>query len=284
MDRMRLMQLQMRVPDDVEAALRAVESGCRRAAEAGADLLALPEMFCCPYEATRFPAYAQEAGGPVWRRCAELARTYGIYLSAGSVPERGADGAVYNTAYVFDRRGRQIARHRKAHLFDIAVAGGQVFRESDTLRAGDAVTVFGTEFGPVGLCVCYDLRFPELVRLMALRGARLILAPAAFNLTTGPAHWSLTFRAQAVFHQVFTAGTAPARDMTASYHSWGHTIAVDPWGNVLGELDEKEGYQLLELDLSETERVRAQLPLLRHRRTDLYTLEEKSGQGSGAQC
>lgn len=284
MDHLRLMQLQMRVPSDVETALARAEAGCRLAAERGADLLALPEMFCCPYETANFPLYAQPEGGPVWQALSAMAGTYGIYLSAGSVPERGADGAVYNTAYVFDRRGRQIARHRKAHLFDIAVEGGQVFRESDTLRAGDAVTVFDTEFGPMGLCVCYDLRFPELVRLMALRGARLILVPAAFNMTTGPAHWELTFRAQAVFHQVFTAGTAPARDLAASYHSWGHTIAVDPWGKVLGQLDEAEGFQILDLDLSETDRVRAQLPLTRHRRTDIYTLTERETQGRGARC
>lgn len=270
---MRILQWQMKpTAEPAEAPMR-VEAACRRAKELGADLLALPEMFCCPYEAERFPAYAEPEGGALYQRCAALAREYGLYLSAGSMPERGADGGVYNTAYVFDREGRRIARHRKMHLFDIDVAGGQSFRESETLSAGSFVTVFDTEFGKFGLCICYDFRFPELCRLMALRGARLILVPAAFNMTTGPLHWELTFRAQAVFHQVYTVGTAPARDLSASYRSWGHSIAVDPWGKVLAQLDGDEGAQLVELDLAETDAVRAQIPLLKHRRTDVYRLE-----------
>ena len=107
---------------------------------------------------------------------------------------------------------------------------------------------------------------------MALQGAQIVLVPAAFNLTTGPLHWELTFRSQAVFNQFFALGTAPARDLSASYHSWGHTIAVDPWGQILAELDEKEGQQIVDLDLNRIKQVRQQLPLLQHRRTDLYSL------------
>lgn len=271
MDTIRILQYQMSVPDCPEAALDCAEDACKQAAHMNADMVTLPEMFCCPYETVNFPIYAQDEGGPLWRRCAELAKTYGVYLSAGSMPERSMDGKIYNTAYIFDRNGAQIAKHRKMHLFDINVAGGQAFQESATLSAGDNVTVFDTEFGPIGLCICYDFRFPELGRQMALRGARLILVPAAFNLTTGPAHWELMFRAQAMFNQVFAVGTAPARDMTASYHSWGHSIAVDPWGSVTAQMDEAAGFQLLELDLSQTVAVREQIPLLRHRRTDIYS-------------
>lgn len=267
---LRIYQRQLTVPRDASAALELAGEACRLACEAGADLAALPEMFCCPYETAKFPEYAEREGGAVFRECASLARRYGIYLSAGSVPELGEDGRVYNTAYVFDREGSRIAKHRKAHLFDIDVEGGQSFRESDTLSAGSAVTVFDTEFGKLGLCVCYDFRFPELCRAMALRGARLILVPAAFNLTTGPLHWELMFRAQAMFNQVFAVGTAPARDADASYQSWGHSIAVDPWGAVVAQLDEADGAQCVDLDLAEADRVRAQIPLLRHRRTDIY--------------
>ena len=277
---LRVFQRQMTVPDDPAEALSRAEDACRAAKAAGAELLALPEMFCCPYETAKFPLYAEPEGGAIHRGCAALARAYGLYLSAGSMPERGADGKVYNTAYVFGRAGEQIAKHRKMHLFDIDVAGGQSFRESETLSAGDAVTVFDTEFGKMGLCVCYDFRFPELFRLMALRGARLILVPAAFNLTTGPKHWELMFRAQAMFHQVFALGTAPARDPAAGYQSWGHSVAADPWGAVLAQLDERDGAQVVDLDLAETERVRAQIPLLRHRRTDVYTLCAADESGS----
>lgn len=273
---MKILQAQIAVPPRKLDALEAVEEACGRAAREGAGLLALPEMFCCPYEAQNFPRYAEEEGGLVWSRCSALARAHKLYISAGSMPERGADGKVYNTAYVFDRSGRQVAKHRKLHLFDINVKGGQSFQESDTLAAGNDITVFHTEFGCMGLCVCYDFRFPELARLMALRGAKLILVPAAFNMTTGPAHWELMFRAQAMFNQCFAVGTAPARDLSASYHSWGHSIAVGPWGNVIRQMGAEAGYQALELDLSEVDAVREQLPLLRHRRANLYTLEERS--------
>lgn len=274
-DHVKIMQAQMAVSAEKEEALHNVRKACEQAAEARADLLMLPEMFCCPYETKNFPIYAEPEGGTVWSRCSQLAKEYQLYLAAGSFPERGTKGKIYNTAYVFDRGGRQIARHRKMHLFDIDVKGGQSFRESDTLTAGDSVTVFETEFGKVGLCICYDFRFPELGRLMAEKGARLLLVPAAFNLTTGPAHWELMFRAQAMFNQCFAVGTAPARDLSASYHSWGHSIAVDPWGRVLRQMGAEAGCQFTELDLSETARVREQIPLLRHRRSDLYTLTEK---------
>ena len=271
---LRVLQWQMKTGG--ADALECAERGCAEAKRLGADLLALPEMFCCPYDTAQFPLRAEPEGGDTYRRCAELAGKYGIWLSAGSMPERGADGRVYNTAYVFDRAGICAAKHRKMHLFDIDVAGGQRFCESDTLSAGRAVTVFDTEFGKMGLCICYDFRFPELARLMALRGARVLLVPAAFNLTTGPKHWELMFRAQAMFQQVFALGTAPARDETASYQSWGHSIAVDPWGAVIAQTDEKESAQLVTLDLRETEAVRGQIPLLRHRRTDVYTLTERA--------
>jgi predicted amidohydrolase len=158
------------------------------------------------------------------------------------------------------------------HLFDIDVKGGQYYRESDTLSAGDKVTAFDTEFGRMGLCICFDCRFPELVRLMVLEGARVILVPAAFNMTTGPAHWELMFRGRAVESQCYVIGTAPARDLHSSYISWGHSIVVDPWGRILTQMDEKEGIRIVELDLDYVEEVRQELPLLKHRRTDLYEL------------
>lgn len=265
-------QLQLPVPGDKGESLAQMETAVARAAAQGADLVALPEMFCCPYQVSNFPVYAEAEGGPVWSACAQAAQANRVYLSAGSMPERDGAGRIFNTAYVFDRAGRQIAKHRKVHLFDIDVQGGQSFQESKTLSPGDAVTVFDTEFGVFGLCICYDFRFPELGRLMALAGAQAILVPAAFNMTTGPAHWSLMFRAQALNNQVFAVGTAPARDPAASYVSWGHSIVADPWGRVLSELDEGRGMQLTRLDLSLTASVREQLPLLRHRRTDVYQL------------
>ena len=182
---------------------------------------------------------------------------------------------VYNTAYVFDREGKQIGKHRKAHLFDINVEGGQCFKESDTLSPGERIGCFDTEFCRIGLCICYDFRFPETARLMAQDGAKIILVPAAFNMTTGPAHWELMFRQRAVESQCYVIGTAPARDPESSYTSWGHSIAVDPWGRILTQMDEKEGIRIVELDLDYVDKVRQELPLLAHRRSDLYELRRK---------
>ena len=236
------------------------------------DLAILPEMFCCPYENKFFPEYAEPEGGETWEKCSRLAADHGIYLVSGSMPERDEEGRIYNTSYVFDRKGHQIGKHRKMHLFDIDVKGGQYFKESDTLTPGDQVTVFDTEFGKMGLCICYDFRFPELARLMVDEGAQVIIVPAAFNMTTGPLHWELMFRQRAVDNQVYTIGVAPARDLNAGYHSWAHSIVVDPWGKVFMEMDEKPDVKVVELELNEVKKVREQLPLLKHRRGDIYAL------------
>lgn len=271
----KIMQAQMAVVTDEKAAVEKVRALCEIASAEKADMLCLPEMFCCPYISSAFPTYAQEAGGSLWTALSDLARTYGIYLSAGSVPERTKDGCIYNTAYVFDGQGNEIARHRKMHLFDIDVKGGQTFKESDTLSAGNEVVVFDTSFGKVGICICYDVRFPELIRLMALKGAGIVLVPAAFNHTTGPLHWELAFRSQAMYNQVFMVGTSSALDESASYHSWGHTMLADPWGRVIQQMGKEEGYIISEIDLSMLDQVREQIPLLKHRRTDIYSLDLK---------
>lgn len=238
------------------------------------DFVILPEMFCCPYQTQNFPVYAEEEGGPVWQQLSEYANQYGIYLIGGSMPEKDAEGKVYNTSYIFDRQGKQIGKHRKVHLFDIDVTGGQTFKESYTLTAGDHDTVFDTEFGRMGVILCFDIRFPELARMMVNDGAKAIFVPAAFNMTTGPAHWELSFRTRALDNQIYMIGCAPMRDESAGYISWGHSIVTDPWGRVIDMLDEKEGVLLTELDLDYEEQVREELPLLKSRRKDMYRLEK----------
>lgn len=240
--------------------------------DGAADLLMLPEMWNGPYESRLFPTFAEPEDGPSRQFLSALAKERHVYLCGGSIAEREGD-RVYNTAYVFDPEGTQIAKHRKMHLFDIDVKGGQRFFESDTLSPGNSVTVFPTDFCTMGLCICYDLRFPELARLTVDAGAKVLLVPAAFNMTTGPAHWELLFRARAVDNQIYTVGVAPARDPDASYQSWGHSIVCSPWGEVLMQMDEKEGVAVTELDLDRVEQVRSAVPVLKQRRTDVYRLE-----------
>ena len=159
------------------------------------------------------------------------------------------------------------------HLFDIDVAGGQRFFESDTLAPGQHYTLFDTPFGKVGVAICFDVRFAELFRILALEGARLIVVPAAFNMTTGPAHWELLFRARALDNQCFVAGCAPARDETAGYVSYAHSLMCDPWGRVQAQAGAAPELLICDIDLAQTDAVRAQIPVLRARRTDLYQLK-----------
>ena len=238
------------------------------------DFVVLPEMFNCPYQTELFPIYAEPEGGPSWQAVSNYAKEYGIYLVAGSMPECDDQGHVYNTTYIFNREGRQIGKHRKVHLFDIAVSGGQCFKESDTLTPGNSVTVFDTEFGKMGVIICFDIRFVEMARLTVNAGAQVIFVPAAFNMTTGPAHWELAFRSRAVDNQIYMIGCAPMRDPAAGYTSWGHSLCTDPWGRVTGMLDEKEGILFSELDLDYVKRIREELPILSARRADLYELRD----------
>lgn len=261
--------VQMPVTDSKSENLQTACRYLERAAQVGAELAILPEMFCCPYTNPSFVQNAEEAGGPVWTAMSDAARKNGLWLVAGSMPER-AGGRIYNTSFVFDPSGAQIAFHRKLHLFDIDVQGGQRFCESETFTAGDHITVFETPFGKLGLCICFDMRFPELSRVMTLAGARAIIAPAAFNMTTGPAHWELLFRQRAVDNQLHTIGVAPARDENGPYVSYGNSIACSPWGDVLCRAGSGPDLILVDLDLDRNEAIRAQLPLLSARRTDLY--------------
>ena len=224
------------------------------------DFLVLPEIFTCPYDNKCFPKFAQSDGGTVYRFLSELARDRRMYVIGGSVPEL-EDGKIYNTSYVFDRRGALIGKHRKVHLFDIDVKGGQYFKESDVLSAGDTITVFDTEYGKMGVCICFDIRFPDLFMEMRDAGANMVFVPAAFNMTTGPAHWETLFRSRALDQQIFMLGCSPARDENASYVAYGHSILTDPWGRVVKELGAEEGILAAQIDLDTVESVRQQIPL-----------------------
>lgn len=274
MEKIKIAAIQMSTVADKMENVRTVKAYLEKIKDENPDFVILPEMFCCPYQTENFPIYAEKEGGPVWQQLSGYAKQYGIYLIGGSMPEKDAEGNVYNTSYIFDREGKQIGKHRKVHLFDIDVKGGQTFKESDTLTAGDSDTVFDTEFGKMGVMLCFDIRFPELSRMMVNDGARIVFVPAAFNMTTGPAHWELSFRTRALDNQIYMVGCAPARDVSAGYISWGHSIVTDPWGRVIDMLDEKKGILLAELDMDYEEQVREELPLLKSRRKDIYQLSQ----------
>ncbi len=270
---MRLALIQSAVYADKEKNLRCAKKLIREAAQNGASLVMLPEMFCCPYSSAHFKEYAEAAGETIYTAMQSAAAENHVVLAAGSFPEKEGE-KLYNTCFVFDETGKKIARHRKMHLFDINVEGGQAFKESDTFCAGDDVTVFSCALGTFGLCICFDIRFPELSRCMMQRGAQAILIPAAFNMTTGPAHWELAFRQRAVDNQLFTAGCAPARDENGSYVSYGNSIVCSPWGEVIARAGKDETILYADVELSDNARIRQQLPLISARRTDVYIVKE----------
>jgi len=271
---MKLAIIQMGIGLDKQKNIEVMESYIKSASEAGADIAVLPEMFNCPYSNKYFVDYAEKSGEKSYTAISRAASLNNIYVVGGSIPEIDGD-RIYNTSFVFDRKGKEIARHRKVYLFDIDIKGGQRFVESETFTAGDDITVFDTEFGKIGLVICFDMRFPEICRLTALEGAKVLIAPAAFNMTTGPMHWEITFRLRAVDNQLYTVGVSSARNEDGVYVSYGNSIVCDPWGKILYRADVEEVMGVVELDKSEVDKVREQLPLLKAMRNDIFTIEER---------
>ena len=258
--------------ENKEQSLEAAGRYIEKAAAGGAKLVVLPEMFCCPYKNSAFPVYAEPAGGSIWRFLSGAAKANRVVLVGGSFPEKGEGGSIYNTSFVFDQRGEQIGRHRKMHLFDIDIPGGQRFRESDVLTAGNDICVADTPWGKIGVLLCFDVRFPELARLLALAGAGAIVVPAAFNMTTGPLHWELVMQARAIDNFTYILACAPARDENASYVSYANSMVVSPWGKTLARLGAEPDILYHQLDMDSITAGQAQIPVLNARRTDLYEI------------
>ncbi|KAK0727141.1 hydrolase-like protein [Lasiosphaeria miniovina] len=254
------------------------------AAAGGAKIVVLPECFNSPYGCEFFPSYAEPLlpspppaeSSPSFHALAAMARDNGVYLIGGSIPEvaesNGRDKKYYNTSLTFGPSGALLSTHRKVHLFDIDIPGRIRFRESEVLSAGSAVTTVELgEYGRVGVAICYDIRFPELAMIAARRdGCFALVYPGAFNTTTGPLHWRLQGQARAMDNQIYVALCSPARDTTAGYHAWGHSLIVDPMAQVLVEADENETIVSAELDGARIEEARSGIPLRDQRRFDVY--------------
>ena len=265
--------IQMKTRENKDLNISTAKEGIEQVVKKGAEIVILPEIFNAPYDTKKFREYSEEKNGKTWTFLSTMAKNNKIYLIGGSIPEREND-KIYNTSFIFNSDGNQIARHRKMHLFDIDIKGGQSFKESESLTPGNSICIFNTSFCSIGVCICFDMRFPELSRLMALKGAQIIIVPAAFNMTTGPPHWEPMFKQRAIDNQCFTIGVAPARDEKASYISYANSIVVNPWGKIIYRANEKECYDVIDIDLSEINSIRQQLPLLSARRNDIYTIKE----------
>jgi len=248
------------------------------------DLIVLPECFNSPYGHVYFPSYAEQIGFKRGEKydvgasesesvkvLSEAAKTEGVWLLGGSIPEKDpSDGNIYNTMTVYSPEGELVAIHRKVHLFDIDIPGKIKFKESETLTGGSTTNFFDTEFARVGLGICYDVRFPELAMISARQGCHVLIYPGAFNLTTGPLHWELLQRARAVDNQVFFSMCSPARDLTAGYHAWGHSLVIDPMGSKLVEAEDGETILHTRIDPKIFHDARAGIPVTVQRRFDVY--------------
>jgi deaminated glutathione amidase len=235
----------------------------------------LPEKWNVLGDGDALEAGAEPLDGPTAKAAASWARELGIHLVAGSIAERdAASGRLHNASLCFDAHGERVAVYRKIHMFDVEV-GGVSYRESEHEDAGQQIVVAPAGDVSLGLTVCYDLRFPELYRILALQGANVITVPSAFTEVTGRDHWHVLLRARAIENQLFVVAANQAGDAPPHYRSYGHSLIADPWGNVLAEAPgEEECFVAADLDLGELERIRAELPALQNRRQSAYAWPE----------
>lgn len=265
---MRIALCQTNCGEDVEANEAQVFGLLEEAVAAGVDLVALPEVWPCQGSAQQVRTAAEPIPGPRTERLAEVARRRRVWVHGGSVLELDED-RVFNTSVLFDRDGNLVATYRKIHLFDADPPGGVPSRESFLFAPGEQVVTAETEFGRVGLSICYDVRFPELYRQMAVRGATILFVPAAFREETGRDHWDVLVRARAIEDQAFVVAAAqwgPWGPLGRERRNHGNSLVVDPWGRVVARAPDGVGVTVAELDLPEVRRVREILPALRHRR------------------
>jgi len=269
----RLALCQVMTRSEKEETLLQAEQMVREASLGGASVVVLPEMYFCPYSAKYFIPFSEPENGETVKRMSQWAQNYNVVLIGGSIPEMD-DGELYNTCFVFDQNGKIIAKHRKVHMFDVDIEGGIRFKESDSFTAGEDICVFDTDYGRFGVAICFDIRFPEFIRSMARKGAELILLPAQFNMTTGPAHWELSIRARAIDNEVWFAACSAARNPDGPYKCWGHSTVAGPFGDVRATCDEAEQVLFCDIDLNDVDSVRKQLPTFLHLREEIYKVTD----------
>ena len=268
---MRAAAVQLNSTDDKQRNREAAERLVHAAADDGAELIALPEKWNLLGAGEALRAGAEELGGPTITAARSWTRELGVHLVAGSIAERvPGHERLFNTSVLIGPDGEVAAAYRKIHMFDVDV-GGIAYRESEHEEAGTEIVVAHAGDVPVGLTVCYDLRFPELYRILAVRGARVLVVPSAFTLHTGKDHWEVLLRARAIENAAFVVAPNQVGEAPPHYHSYGRSAIVDPWGVLIATAPDGEGFVAAELDLGLQDRIREALPALANRRPDAYT-------------
>jgi predicted amidohydrolase len=269
---MRVAAVQMAVTDDKDANLETADRLVDDAARQGGRLVVLPELFNLLGSAATLRAGAEDLDGPTLTWAAGAARHHGLWLVAGSITESivGRD-LTYNTSCVLSPDGTRVATYRKIHLFDNEVEGA-AYRESASVAPGDEIVsvALGADEPRLGLTVCYDLRFPELYRALALAGAQVVTLPSAFMAKTGVDHWEPLIRARAIENQVYVIAPDQIGRVNSTLSLHGHSMIVDPWGTAVAAASDGECVLVADVDLDRLRDLRARLPSLAHRRPDLY--------------
>lgn len=254
---------------NLEHAVRRVQE----AAEGGADIVALPENFAFMGTDEQRARAVQDLHGEIFQTLQTAARENSILLLGGSFLTRhphADDPRPFNTAVLFDRQGNPAGIYHKVHLFDVVLQDGVTYAESDHIRAGDQVVTLELEGLIFGLTICYDLRFPELYRALAMKGAQIVFVPAAFTLTTGKVHWLPLLQARAIENQMYVVAPGQFGQHDDGRKTYGHTAIVDPWGTLLAQASDRECVIYADYDAAFLEDVRAKIPVFRHRRPELY--------------
>jgi deaminated glutathione amidase len=267
----RVAAVQLNSNGDKARNLAVAERLVRAAVADGAELIALPEKWNLLAAGEELAAGAERLDGPSLSAARAWARELGVHLLAGSIAERGADPGekAFNTSILIDRDGDDLAVYRKIHMFDVE-AGGVAYRESEHEQAGEEVVSAAVDGVELGMTVCYDLRFPELYRILAVRGARLLAVPSAFTAATGRDHWQVLLRARAIENQAFVLAPNQVGEAPPHYSSYGRSAIVDPWGVVLAQAPDEECFIAADIDLVAQEQVRERLPSLANRRPRAY--------------
>jgi len=258
--------VQLCATDDKAANFARAARLARTAAERGATLIVLPEVWSWRGPRDQEISAAEPVPGPTTDRLAALAAELRVYLVGGSVLESAAGAAkAFNTCTVFDPRGTLLATYRKIHLFDVDIPGHVSVRESDTRARGAEPVTVATPLGVLGLSVCYDLRFPELYRRLGAGGAEIVCVPSAFTFPTGAHHWEILLRARAIENQVYVVAPNQIGRGASGVMDYGHSLIVDPWGTPIARAPNEETVIVAEIDREYLTRVRRELPCLEHR-------------------
>jgi deaminated glutathione amidase len=260
--------VQLRSSDDVSENISETSRLVREAAACGARFIATPEntTLMAPDGGAKLANSFDEAHDPALPVFSALARELGVWLLIGSLAIKVSDAKTANRCFLFAPDGSVVARYSKIHLFDVALASGEVYRESNTVAGGDAAVVADTEFGPIGLSICYDLRFPQLYRRLAQKGAFLLTVPSAFTVPTGEAHWHVLLRARAIENGAFVMAPAQGGTHANGRKTYGHSLIVGPWGDVLAEAGPGPGVIVADIDPDLAAKARGRVPNLQHDR------------------